>query len=75
MLGINWLMTLLASPLEVFWIYAPRSLSAAIYMIKGWLSVIGGKDLVTADPSGASACLASWASHDKPTLTYVALAR
>jgi hemolysin III len=59
MLAIIWSIALLGTLSKMLWINAPRGLSAAIYLVMGWLGVIGGKELVAALPPGALALLAA----------------
>jgi len=53
MLGIIWSIALAGVLMKVFWISAPRGLSAAIYLLMGWLGVIGGKEILGSLPGGA----------------------
>ena len=59
MLGIIWSIALAGVLMKVFWINAPRGLSAAIYLLMGWLGVIGGKEIIGSLPGGALAWLAA----------------
>jgi hemolysin III len=58
-LGIIWSIALLGTLSKMLWINAPRGLSAVIYLVMGWLGVIGGKELFIALPPGALAWLAA----------------
>jgi hemolysin III len=59
MLGIIWSIALLGSLSKLLWINAPRGLSAAAYLVMGWLGVIAGSELFAALPPGALAWLAA----------------
>jgi hemolysin III len=53
LLGIVWGLALAGVVSKMFMMYAPRGLTAGIYLIMGWLSVIMVRELVIALPTGA----------------------
>lgn len=53
MLGIVWGLALVGIGVKVFFIHAPRWVTAGVYMIMGWLCIIGVQELLVALPVGA----------------------
>ena len=59
LLTIIWTMALVGSGFKLAFIKTPRLLSAAPYIVMGWLGVMGGSELFRAFPTGAIALLAA----------------
>ena len=53
MLGIVWGLALIGIGVKIFFIHAPRWVTAGVYVIMGWLCVIGGQEIIAALPVGA----------------------
>jgi hemolysin III len=51
MLSIIWSLAIIGIIVKIFYIRAPRWLNAGIYIVMGWLSVIAGKEMLTALPA------------------------
>lgn len=59
LLTIIWTMALVGSGFKIAFIKTPRLLSAAPYIVMGWLGVMGGSELFRVFPAGALALLAA----------------
>jgi len=57
MLGIVWGLALAGIAVKLFFIKAPRGLTAGVYIFMGWLCVFGLKEILTVLPTGALAWL------------------
>ena len=57
MLAIIWTMALAGIVVKLFVIQAPRWITAAIYLVMGWLGIIAIPEMLTAMPPGAIAWL------------------
>jgi hemolysin III len=57
LLGIIWGLALVGIGVKIFFIRAPRWLTASVYVLMGWLSILGVKELIARLPSGALAWL------------------
>ena len=57
LLAIIWTMALAGSGFKIAFIKTPRLLSAAPYIVMGWLGVLGGGELFRVFPAGAIAWL------------------
>lgn len=57
LLAIIWAMALAGTGLKIAFIKAPRLLTAAIYIVMGWLGIAAGGELLRAFPAGALAWL------------------
>ncbi len=53
MLAIIWSLALVGIIIKMFFIDAPRWITAGVYVIMGWLCIIGVKELLVALPLGA----------------------
>jgi hemolysin III len=53
LLGIIWSMALIGIIVKVFVINAPRWVSAGIYLVMGWLSIMAVQEMLRAMPVGA----------------------
>jgi hemolysin III len=53
LLGIIWGLALAGIGVKIFIIRAPRWLTAAVYVMMGWLSILGVKELIARLPAGA----------------------
>jgi hemolysin III len=62
MLIIIWSMALLGMIMKISWINSPRAFSAAVYLVMGWMAVIGARELMVALPTGAIAWLVAGGS-------------
>lgn len=51
--GTVWSVAVMGMVFKLFWIHAPRWLSAAMYVCMGWIAVVGIVPLVKALPPGA----------------------
>lgn len=58
LLAIIWLMALVGIIVKVFVINAPRGLTAGIYLLMGWMSILGLRQILAAMPAGAIVWLA-----------------
>lgn len=59
MFGVVWGLALAGIGMKIFWLYAPRWLSTAVYLAMGWLIVVGVYPLVQRLPVSALVWLAS----------------
>ena len=59
MLGIVWGLALLGIGVKLFFINAPRWVTAGVYIVMGWLCVIGFQEILAALPVGALIWLAA----------------
>ena len=57
MLAIVWGMALIGIAIKLLWIGAPRGLTAGIYLLMGWFSVLGAGEMLAHMPAGALAWL------------------
>jgi hemolysin III len=57
MLGIVWGLALAGIAVKLFFIKAPRGLTAGVYIIMGWLCIFGFQEILAALPPGALAWL------------------
>ena len=55
--GVIWVMALCSCALSLFWIGAPRWLTAGVYLIMGWLAVVAFYPLLQAFPPSGMAWL------------------
>ena len=53
LLGIIWGLALVGIGVKIFFIKAPRWLTAGVYILMGWLAIIGIKEILAALPAGA----------------------
>ena len=53
LLGIIWGLALVGIGVKIFFIRAPRWFTAAVYVMMGWLSILGVKELIARLPGGA----------------------
>lgn len=53
LLGIVWGMAIIGIFIKLFVIKAPRWVTAGIYLLMGWLAVIGVKEMISSMPTGA----------------------
>jgi hemolysin III len=53
MLGIVWALAVIGSVSKIFLINTPRWFTAVVYIVMGWLAILGFKEIVTALPVGA----------------------
>lgn len=53
MLGIVWGLALVGIGVKIFFIKAPRWVTAGVYIFMGWLSIFGVQEILTALPVGA----------------------
>ena len=53
LLGIIWGLALVGIGVKIFYIRAPRWFTAAVYVMMGWLSILGVKELIARLPGGA----------------------
>jgi hemolysin III len=58
MLGIVWGLALIGIGVKIFFIKAPRWATAGVYILMGWLCIIGIQDILAAMPVGAIIWLA-----------------
>jgi hemolysin III len=59
LLGIIWGMAIIGIIVKMFIIRAPRWVSAGIYLLMGWLAILGLKEILSTLPAGAIAWLAA----------------
>jgi hemolysin III len=59
MLGIVWGLALAGIGVKMFFINAPRWVTASVYIIMGWLCILGIQEILAALPLGAIAWLVS----------------
>ena len=59
MLGIVWGLALLGISVKIFFIQAPRWATAGVYILMGWLCIIGIQEILAALPVGAIIWLAA----------------
>jgi len=59
LLGIIWGMAIIGIIVKMFIIRAPRWVSAGIYLLMGWLAILGLKGILSTLPAGAIAWLAA----------------
>lgn len=59
MLGIVWGLALAGIGVKIFFIKAPRWVTAGVYLIMGWLSILGVQEILAALPLGAVIWLAA----------------
>jgi hemolysin III len=57
LLGIIWLMALSGVVVKLFVIRAPRWVTAGIYLVMGWMSVLAVQEMLASMPAGALAWL------------------
>ncbi|MBC8330435.1 MAG: hemolysin III family protein [Anaerolineae bacterium] len=53
LLGIIWGLALVGIGVKIFFINAPRWLTAGVYILMGWLAIVGIKEILAALPAGA----------------------
>lgn len=53
LLGIVWGMAIVGIIIKLFFINAPRWLTAGVYLLMGWLSILAIKEMISAMPAGA----------------------
>ncbi len=56
-LGVVWAMAVIGVTVKLFIIKAPRWVTAGIYLLMGWLSLVALKEMLSAMPAGALAGL------------------
>ena len=61
--GVIWAMALCSCALSLFWIGAPRWLTAGVYLIMGWLAVVAFYPLLQAFPPSGRAWLLAGGGH------------
>jgi hemolysin III len=59
MLGIVWGLAIVGIGVKIFFINAPRWASTAVYVIMGWLALLGVREMLAALPPGALIWLAA----------------
>ncbi|HEY5540412.1 MAG TPA: hemolysin III family protein [Coriobacteriia bacterium] len=70
--GVVWALTIAGISTEAFWTYRPRWLSAAVYLIMGWLVVIAIQPLVAnIAPTGLWLIVAGGLCYTVGTIFYV----
>jgi hemolysin III len=57
LLGIVWILALVGIVVKIFFINAPRGLTAGVYILMGWLSIFGIREMVAVLPVSAIAWL------------------
>jgi hemolysin III len=53
MLTIIWVMAVIGVVVKMFIIRAPRWVTAGVYLVMGWFSIVGVKEIITRMPPGA----------------------
>jgi hemolysin III len=53
LLGIVWLLAVIGSVSKIFLINTPRWFTAVVYVVMGWLAILGFKEIIAALPVGA----------------------
>jgi hemolysin III len=70
--GLVWSLAIIGIATEAFWAYRPRWLSAAVYLLMGWLIVIAIKPLVAnLAPEGIALLVAGGLCYTFGTIFYV----